>query len=162
MGIAIGTLLVAAACATGLGVLLSTSPLAFTALKYLGAAYLVYLGLRLWLSPASRFEIKVTGGINMQRRFFEGISLQISNPKAVLFFLSVFPQFIEVDGSYMRQFVGLVLTYDALVLVIHGAYALFARRAKVWLLSGQGGKCMQRVAGTTFMVFGAMLATSKL
>lgn len=161
LGIATGTLVVAAVSATGLGVLLATSQLAFIVLKYLGAAYLVYLGLRLWLSPASRFEIKAMDNVSMRTRFVEGISLQLTNPKAVLFFLSVFPQFIEVEGSYLKQFTALVLTYDALVIVIHGSYAMFAKRAKTWLLTARGGKNVQRVAGTMFVLFGAMLATAK-
>ncbi len=161
LGIAIGALVVAAISATSLGVILATSALAFTVLKLLGAAYLVYLGIRLWRAPAVRFAEQPAHEASFLRRFFEGVSLQLTNPKAIFFFLSVFPQFIDRESNYAAQFVVLVLTYSSLVVVIHCSYALFAKRAKSWLTSERGGRAVNRAAGTTFVFFGAALATAK-
>lgn len=161
LGVATGALVVAAISATSLGVLLATSALAFTVLKFVGAAYLVYLGIRLWRSPAVALAGPAAHDASFGRRFVEGISLQLTNPKAIFFFLSVFPQFIEPGASYAAQFVALVLTYSALVVVIHCGYALFARRAQGWLTSARGGRVVNRAAGATFMLFGAALATAK-
>lgn len=160
-GIAVGALVVAAISATSVGVLLAASALAFTVLKFLGAAYLIYLGLRLWRAPAFQFAEPSAHEASFGRRFFEGLSLQLTNPKAIFFFLSVFPQFIDPDAHYALQFAALVLTYSTLVVVIHCLYALFAQKAKTWLTSERGGRTVNRAAGATFVFFGAALATAE-
>lgn len=161
LGIAFGALVVAAISATSLGVLLAASALAFTALKLIGAGYLVYLGIRLWRAPPFKFTEQSAHEASFGRRFLEGLSLQLTNPKAIFFFLSVFPQFIDPTQKYSTQFAALVLTYSALVIAIHSAYALFARRAKGWLTSERGGRTVNKAAGATFVLFGAALATAK-
>jgi len=158
LGIAVGALVVAGISATSLGVLLATSALAFTALKLIGATYLLYLGVRLWRAPPLRFADQPAHAATFGKRFLEGLSLQLTNPKAIFFFLSVFPQFIDPAANYSIQFAALVLTYSGLVVVIHCAYALFARRAKHWLTSERGGAAVNRVASVTFVGFGATLA----
>jgi len=161
LGIATGALVVAVISATSLGVLLATSAAAFTALKFIGAAYLVYLGIRLWRAPPLQLEISAAGADGgFGKRFVEGITMQLTNPKVVLFFLSIFPQFIDPSASYAAQFAVLVLTYCLLVVGIHLMYAVFARRAKRWLTSARGGRIMNRAAGTTFFFFGGVLATA--
>ena len=161
LGIAFGALVVAAVSATSLGVLLAASALAFTMLKFIGAGYLVYLGIRLWRSPAIQFAEQSAHEASLGKRFLEGLSLQLTNPKAIFFFLSVFPQFIDPGKGYAVQFASLVLTYSTLVVVIHCLYALFAKRAKAWLTSKRGGRTVNRAAGTTFVLFGAALATAR-
>lgn len=161
LGIAFGALIVAAISATSLGVLLVTSALAFTVLKFIGAGYLFYLGIRLWRAPPFTFAEQSAHAASFGRRFIEGLSLQLTNPKAIFFFLSVFPQFIDPQKDYSIQFATLVLTYSTLVVIIHSMYALFARRAKGWLMSRRGGRIMNRTAGVTFVFFGAALATAK-
>jgi threonine/homoserine/homoserine lactone efflux protein len=161
LGIACGALAVAAISATGLGVVLATSAVAFTVLKLAGAAYLLYLGIRLWRAPAFRFDDVPVHRAGFVRRFGEGLSLQLTNPKAIFFFLSVFPQFIDRSADYMSQFAILVLTYSSLVIVIHCLYAFFAQRAKTWLTSHRGGRAINKVGGASFLFFGAALAAAK-
>jgi threonine/homoserine/homoserine lactone efflux protein len=160
-GIAFGALVVAAISATSLGVLLATSSTAFTVMKYLGAAYLIYLGIKLWRAPAFKFAEAAHREADFGRRFFEGISLQLTNPKAIFFFLSVFPQFIDPSLDYTTQFFLLVVTYSSLVILIHCLYALTAHRAKAWLISENGGKVVNKAGGATFILFGALLAAAK-
>lgn len=161
LGIAVGALIVAAISATSLGVLLAASALAFTVLKFLGAAYLVYLGIRLWRAPPFQFAEPLAHEASFGKRFLEGLSLQLTNPKAIFFFLSVFPQFIDPQQSYPMQFASLVLTYSSLVVVIHSLYAVFAKRARGWLTSERGGRTVNKAAAATFVFFGAALATAK-
>ena len=161
LGIAFGALVVAALSATSLGILLATSAVAFTVIKFIGAAYLIYLGLRLWRAPGFHFAQDETHPAGLRRRFLEGLSLQLTNPKAIFFFLSVFPQFIETERAYAPQFALLVVTYSGLVVIIHCLYAAFAHGAKNWLTSARGGRILSRAAGLTFMGFGAALATAK-
>jgi threonine/homoserine/homoserine lactone efflux protein len=160
LGIAFGALVVAGISATSLGLLLATSALAFTILKFAGAAYLVYLGVRLWRAPPVSLAEPVARRAGFARRFAEGLSLQLTNPKAIFFFLSVFPQFIDTQHGYAAQFALLVCTYSALVVVIHCLYALFAQRAKRWLASPRGGRMVNRAGAVTFMGFGAALASA--
>ncbi|MFN5801687.1 MAG: LysE family translocator [Burkholderiales bacterium] len=161
LGIAVGAFVVAAISSTSVGVILATSTLAFTILKFFGAAYLFYLGVKFWRSPPFRFVETPTHKATFSKRFLEGLSLQLTNPKAVFFFLSVLPQFIDPAQNYVFQFSALVLTYSALVVLIHTIYALVANRAKYWLASERGGKAIRRVGGATFLFFGAALATAK-
>lgn len=160
LGIAAGAIVVAGISATSVGVILAASALAFTVLKLAGAAYLIYLGLKLWRSPPLALETLPalpTG----KRHFTAALALQLTNPKPIFFFLSVFPQFIEPSQGYAPQFALLVLTYAGLIVVIHSAYAMGVRRAQGWLASPRGGRLMNRAGGAAFVCFGAALATAK-
>lgn len=162
LGISAGALVVSALSATSLGVLLATSATAFTLVKYVGAAYLVYLGIRLWRKPGLNLQTD-TGAADDRfgRRFIEALLLQLSNPKVVLFFLSIFPQFIDPAGDFQIQFVLLTLTYAVIVALVHLGYALGAKRIRGWLTSERGGRVMNRTAGSTFLFFGAVLASAQ-
>lgn len=161
LGLAMGILIVAGVSATSLGIILATSAIAFTLVKFTGAAYLIYLGVKLWRAPAFEFREKATREASAWRRFAEGLSLQLTNPKSIFFFLSVFPQFIEPSEAYGPQFLALVFTFTMLLVVVHCLYALFAQKAKQWLVSERGGRAVNRAGGATLVFFGFVLATSK-
>ncbi len=160
-GISLGALIVALISATGLGLVLAASAVAFSILKFAGAAYLIFLGIKMWLSkpvpvndyPPQKHGIKI--------RFIEGLSTQLLNPKAIFFFLSVFPQFIDSSVRYEPQFILLVLTYCVLIAIIHFLYALTAGKAKKWISSKRGARIVNRTGGTAFIFFGISLAVSK-
>ncbi|MPV86248.1 LysE family translocator [Ostreibacterium oceani] len=160
LGIAFGTFIVAGVSATSLGILLMTSSLAFTIMKFVGAAYLIYLGIKLWRSPAISVDLNNATYKNRKLQFLEGLTLQLTNPKAVFFFMSVFPQFIDFTEGFTTQFIILVVTYSSLVVCIHLVYSLLARSARGWLASEKGGRIISRFSGGTFMCFGVGLATA--
>ncbi|MEF9943370.1 MAG: LysE family transporter [Burkholderiaceae bacterium] len=163
VGIASGNALVALISATGLGVLLAHSASAFALIKYLGAAYLVFMGIKLWRAKPFVFDLALAAQHSRAdhgRRFLTGLSLALSNPQSIFFFLSVFPQFIEPGANHGLQFALLVGTFGALVIVIHCGYALVAQHARRWLTSPQAGRAVNRVGGTTFIAFGGLLATA--
>ena len=161
LGIASGAFIVAAISATGLGLILAASALAFTIMKYIGAAYLIYLGIKMWRTPP--LMTKEPGALKPSRskRFLEGITLQLSNPKVIFFFLSLFPQFIDDSKPYAVQFFTLVSTYCALIIVIHLAYAMTAHKVKMWLSSPRGSRIFNRVGAGAFIFFGLAMAASK-
>lgn len=161
LGVACGAGVVAALSATSLGLLLAGSALAFTVVKWMGALYLIYLGLRLWRAPPLHLQTREVAAASFMRRFAAGLGLQFTNPKAIFFFLSVFPQFIEPGRAYWPQFLLLVLSYSALVVLIHCGYALGAQGARRWLASERGGRLVNRSAALTFMGFGAALALAR-
>ena len=161
LGIAGGAFIVAAISATGLGLILAASALAFTIMKYIGAAYLLYLGIKMWRTPPMTTKEQGVVKPSRGKRFLEGITLQLSNPKVIFFFLSLFPQFIDGSKPYAAQFFTLVLTYCALIIVIHLAYAMTAHKVKAWLSTPRGSRIFNRVGAGAFIFFGLAMATSK-
>lgn len=165
-GVACGAAVVAGISATSVGLILASSTLAFTLMKYLGAAYLVYLGVKLLRAAPleiniNTYEDGLAGSSKSSkslRYFIEGLSLQFTNPKAVFFFMSIFPQFIDSGRSYLPQFSLLVLTYSGLVMAIHCVYFLAAQKAKNWITSPRGGNAVRKMSGAAFIFFGIMLA----
>ena len=167
LGISLGILVIAVISATSLGVLLSTSAFAFTVFKYIGAAYLIYLGIKLWRSPAIKLEKTIDNDSDnlsckqhYKVRFKEGLLVSVLNPKAIFFFMSLFPQFINHEQSYLLQFAYLTFTFCAMILVVHTIYTLGANSIKGWLLSPKGSKTVNRAGGSVFILFGFGLATS--
>jgi threonine/homoserine/homoserine lactone efflux protein len=161
-GLVAGALLIATLSATGVGFIITTSPMAFNAMKYAGAAYLVYLGVRLWRSPALHLEERDGKASSGRKRFIESLTLQLSNPKALAFFLSVFPQFIDPKSSMVIQFSVLALTYCSLIVALHTTYAFAANSARQWFSSSSGRLVINRVGGVAFVCFAvAMIAASQ-
>lgn len=166
LGISLGVLAISIVSATSLGVLLSTSAIAFTILKYVGAVYLIYLGVKLWRSPTMKLSENTDDGIALPQkpeyalRFKEGFLVSVLNPKAIFFFMSLFPQFINPEQNYLIQFSYLTLTFCGMLVLIHSLYTLGANSIKGWLLSEKGSKTVNKVGGSVFVLFGFGLATS--
>ncbi|TCV57708.1 LysE family translocator [Pseudomonas fluorescens] len=158
-GIASGAFIVAGICASSLGLILAASATAFTALKYIGALYLLYLGIKMWRTQRFIPELKATSP-RPWRRFGEALSIQLLNPKAGFFFLAVLPQFIKPEGDYYRQFFLLVASYGVLVVLVHSGYALMANGARGWLSSSQGARIVGKLSGITFLGFGVLMASA--
>lgn len=162
LGIACATFVIAAIAASSIGILLSTSVLAFTLMKYIGAAYLLYLGIRLLLlSRQGELQLHRNHQQTVWQRFRSGVYIQLSNPKAVFFFMSVFPQFIDVNQGFNQQFILLVSSYSLLVIVIHSLYAYSAQLAHRWLTSSRGHKRINQLSGSVFIGFAAILASAQ-
>ncbi len=164
-GISLGILVISLISASSLGVLLATSALAFTVLKYIGAAYLVYLGIKLWNSPAMNLADNENNARikepQYRHRFKEGFLVSVLNPKPIFFFMSLFPQFIRHDQSYLFQFGYLTLTFCLMIILVHTIYGFAAKAIKHWLTSEKGSKTVNRVGGSVFILFGFGLASSQ-
>lgn len=160
MGIVTGMLIVSILSASSLGVILASSAIAFTVVKFVGAAYLIYLGVKMWRAKATlnaTAELKSKSNTSCYK---EGLFLTISNPKPIFFFMSLFPQFINSEGSYIQQFIILSLTFSLLVFIIHSIYALLASMVKEQLSKPKGVTVLNKVSGSIFMCFGMGLAAS--
>ncbi|MFN0158586.1 MAG: LysE family translocator [Bacteroidota bacterium] len=162
VGLAAGAMIIATLSATGIGLLLAASPVLLNIMKYIGAAYLIYLGVKLWRSSSIAARAEGGGRGSWRRCFMEAITLQFSNPKAIFFFISIFPQFIDDTHPYIVQFLALVLTYGLLVILIHFLYALTAHKTKAWFSSSRGARIINRVSGSAFIFFGIALAGSSI
>ncbi|MBC3346384.1 MULTISPECIES: LysE family translocator [Pseudomonas] len=159
VGIASGAFIVAGICASSLGLILAASATAFTVLKYIGALYLLYLGIKMWRTQRFIPELKATSP-RPWRRFIEALSIQLLNPKAGFFFLAVFPQFIKPAADYCSQFFLLVSSYSLLVVVVHSGYALVAQAARGWLSTNKGARIVGKLSGITFLGFGVLMASA--
>jgi threonine/homoserine/homoserine lactone efflux protein len=104
LGTAVGGMAHVLAAALGLSAVLMTSAVAFQVVKYAGAIYLVYLGLRTLLRPVEK--VGLTAGPAEQRHaFYQGIVTEVLNPKTALFFLAFIPQFVDPAGAVLAQFI---------------------------------------------------------
>jgi threonine/homoserine/homoserine lactone efflux protein len=147
--------------ALGLGALLAASETLFTALKWVGAAYLAYLGVRALLAPAS--DIQVAGGAvaGGRRLFAQGFLVGLSNPKALLFFGALFPQFLNPAAPQLPRFLVLGATFVCFELGWLTVYALSAARAQRWLQQPRRARQFNRLTGAVFLLAAGLLATSK-
>lgn len=150
LGIATAGVIIAAISATGLGLLLSTSPTAFAAIKYGGAAYLLYLAWKLWRAPPPKHRDAKEESLG--ERFREALLMQLGNPQALVFFIALFPPFLQGVASPLATFAVLVGCYGLLVIVIHSAYALAARQAQRHI-EGEHARWVNRVAAVCFVGF---------
>ena len=134
LGVHAGTLVHIAAAAAGVSAILAASATAFSAVKYLGAAYLVYLGLRRLRHRTPALVPGVTPPRRLGRAFLDGVVVNVLNPKTALFFLAFLPQFVDVSrGRVGLQTLILGVIFVLLGLVTDGSYALNAGTAAAWL-----------------------------
>ncbi len=162
LGVEAGSLVHVAAAALGLSAVLASSATAFAAVKYLGAAYLVYLGVRTLLTRGAAEAAVVRAPRSLGRIFAQGVVVQVLNPKVALFFLAFIPQFVDPGrGSVAGQtllFGGILV---GLGVVTDGAYALAAGTAGGWLKGNAGFSRAQRwVAGTVYVGLGVGTAVA--
>ena len=142
--------------------MLAASEAAFTAMKWLGAAYLVYLGIRLWRAPsafpaesAPQEKPRNTGPLALYRT---GFLVAVSNPKALIFFAAFLPQFMQPGMPIWQQFLILGGTFAGVELV----YELFlaGTAERIAPLLARCGRWFNRVTGSAFIAIGALLSTS--
>lgn len=161
LGIAVGDFLHTLFAAVGLSALLMTSALAFNLVKYLGAAYLIYLGVRAMLArPAADAALAQLPAISPAKAFWQAIPTELLNPKTALFFLAFMPQFVHPQqGSALVQFMVLGLVFVALSAAYTTALACsvpllgrYVRRLS-WLARWQG-----KIVGSIFIALGLRVA----
>ena len=145
--------------AVGLGALLNTSEQAFNIVKFVGAAYLIWLGIQKW--RASPDEVDETKALSKPNRLFmEGLLVNLTNPKAIVFIAALTPQFIDPTRSQWPQFLIIGLTMCSVDTVVMSCYALLATRLRRWLHDPRSLKAQNRFFGGVFVGAGALLAAS--
>jgi len=155
-GVHVGTLLHVAAAALGLSALLVSSATAYDTVRWLGAAYLVWLGVRRLLARDEDVPEAAAGPdahrVGLGRVFAQGVVVNVLNPKTALFFFAFLPQFVDTSrGSVPSQVVVLGAAFVLLGLLSDGAYALLASTGAGWL------RRRPRVARTSRLVSGGVL-----
>ncbi len=163
LGIATGDFVHTLAAAVGLSALLHTSALAFSAVKYAGAGYLIYLGIRAFLEKPRATALPEVAATAPAKSFFQAVLVEVLNPKTALFFLAFLPQFVQpVQGPPMAQLMLLGLIFvvmsalytTLLVLAVRPLGCLCSRLS--WLGRRQG-----KIAGTIFILLGLQVALQR-
>jgi threonine/homoserine/homoserine lactone efflux protein len=162
LGIGTGSLVHVAAASIGLSSLLVSSAEAFTAVKYAGAAYLVFLGIRRLLARDEPTDQALRERKSLSRLFRQGVVVNVLNPKTALFFFAFLPQFVDTDaGMVAAQIALLGVIFVVLGLASDGAYALVAGTLSERLRGSERVLRVQRyVSGTVFVGLGLVTAAS--
>ena len=160
LGIHLGTSVHVGAAALGLSALLMSSALAFAVVKYLGAAYLIWLGVRTLMAKESEADAPAPPRAPLGRVFRDGFVVNLLNPKTGLFFLAFLPQFVAPAlGGVHWQILGLGATFMTLGILSDGAYAVAAGSLADWLRGNRRFQRFQRrFAGTAFIGLGLTAA----
>lgn len=160
-GVALGDFLAMSASLLGLGALVATSATLFTVLKWVGAAYLVYMGVGLWRSAGkaglkglSRPEDLPAGQIFRHTAFVTAL-----NPKSIAFFVAFVPQFLTPTAPLAPQFGILIATFVSMAAVNALAFALLAGRMRERLTRPGAGALVSRLGGAALVGMGLMTAT---
>ncbi|WP_042877586.1 LysE family translocator [Cupriavidus necator] len=161
-GTGLGGMLHVLAGTLGLSLIIAQSAMAFNLLKYLGAAYLVYLGIRMLMRKEQPVTVDAVPSQGARRALVEGIVVEVLNVKTALFFLAFLPQFVSPGEPLVPQLVLLGSICVALNTLVDVFAVLAAHR---WLKSGAAravrARLMTRVSGVTMLGLGAFLALAR-
>jgi threonine/homoserine/homoserine lactone efflux protein len=165
LGVQTGAMVHIAFAAVGLSAILASSALAFSVVKWLGAAYLVWLGLRQIFGRDKGNKDVTVEPARLSRVFSQGVIVNILNPKTALFFLAFLPQFVDpARGAAWTQILLLGATFVILALCSDGLYALLSGTAGGWLRRRMQGATFRRgqrfVSGGILIALGAVAAVS--
>ena len=148
--------------ASGLGVLIVASPTAFILLKYLGIAYLIYVGICIFRNKGNFSFVPQSNEIPSSLSLYrKGLLLGLSNPKALVFFTALFPQFINVEQPVLEQFLLLTSTSLFNAFAFTFGYALLAFKLKGRLSVVINNGWLGRITGSLFIGFATALALAK-
>lgn len=157
LGTATGTVVMSAISSTGLGILIATSPAAYETIKALGALYMVWLGVKLFRAKPFSFDLaskeKPTAITIKQKStlWLQGVTLQMTNPMLIMFFVSLFPQFIDHELAFLPQVTLMTITYFCIVFVIHCGYGWIASNFRKLLSTPKAAKVINCVGGGFFL-----------
>lgn len=163
MGLCTGLLVHTSAVVLGAAVIFQTSALAFHALKYIGAGYLLYLAWHAFRAGATRVDSQQAQEISLWRYYVRGIIMNVTNPKVSIFFLAFLPQFTTPGrGSLSLQLIVLGLLFIVATFVVFGAISLLAATlGQLLAKSDRLQILLNRVAGTVFVGLALKLATAE-
>ena len=150
--------------AVGLGAILTASSEIFTFLKYIGALYLFYLGVKIWRAPALSHSIESSeykSVLNNRSIFKHAFLVTSTNPKALLYVSALLPQFINTQQLLFPQILILGVTSAVIQCSIFMSYVVVGHKSRYWFESPVRLKVFNKISGVTFMGFGAALGLSE-
>lgn len=160
-GVALGDFTAMTASMLGLGALLMTSAVLFTALKWIGAAYLIYLGVKLWRAPVREAVGEGASDDPPIRIFLQTYAVTALNPKSILFFVAFLPQFLDLGGPLLPQMAIFEVTFLLLASLNAAIYALLASRARGAIRRPEIRRLVNRIGGGLMIGAGILAASWK-
>jgi len=159
-GFIVGDLIWLSAAATGLSALAQSAYTVFLVVKYAGAAYLLYMAYKLWTDPAQvPSDTAVEERPQSQMRLFLGsLTLCLSNPKAMVFFLALLPTVVNLETLTLPAFLEIAGAIALLMPLVLGGYVMLATRARKFLRNARSVKMVNR--GTSAVMAGAAVAVA--
>jgi len=161
-GVALGDFTAMTASMLGLGALLAASAAIFTALKWIGAAYLIYLGIKLWRVPVSANPSEAEEGETSKERpfriFLHTYAVTALNPKSIIFFVAFLPQFLDTSKPLAVQMVIFEVTFLALATLNATTYGLMASMARKTIRKPNVQRLVNRTGGTLMIGAGLIAA----
>ncbi|MCP5416842.1 MAG: homoserine/homoserine lactone efflux protein [Chromatiaceae bacterium] len=142
----------------GLGALLASSTTAFNIVKWLGIAYLVWLGYQKWKQPPLRLEAGGDRGERDWVRFWQAAFVNLTNPKATVFLIALFPQFVDTHTDQGTQFLIMGTTLILVDIAVMLGYATLAAQMSRWMKSEHHRQLQNRIFGSLFIGAAAILA----
>jgi homoserine/homoserine lactone efflux protein len=160
LGLEIGLMLQLTLVAIGLGALVTNSIVAFNVVKWLGVAYLLYLAVRQWRSATRDLQEQVGTSVVGSRRalVLRGFGVNATNPKGLVFFLAVTPQFVVPTAPLLPQYLAIGTTMVAVDLVVMGLYTSLAARLFRWLNTPAQQKIVNRTFSGLFATAAVVLS----
>lgn len=164
LGINAGAYVHVAAAVFGLSAILATSAIAFTIIKWLGAGYLIWLGIQAITSKAGALNLDSSSGLlNNKAIFWQGFLSDVLNPKVALFFLAFLPQFVTAGATLKQQLLILGLTCNIVAISINLMLVYFASAATARLRKNHKiAARLNKIMGSIFIALGIRLAGEKL
>jgi homoserine/homoserine lactone efflux protein len=160
VGMQVANMILVAIVSLGLGAILLASETLFTAIKWLGVIYLVYLGVVTWRSEARRFEEDKDDNAHTAREvFLRGFFVNLTNPKGIIFFAAILPQFIDIARPQMQQYLIFAGTTFAADLVIMMGYTALAAKVLRVMRDERHLRWVNRGLGGAFVAAGLALAS---
>jgi threonine/homoserine/homoserine lactone efflux protein len=160
LGITVGALVHTFAAAFGLSAVLMQSAFAFEIVKYIGAAYLIYLGVSSMISKGKNKELenhKEMHGSAFKQGFFSNVL----NPKVAIFFLTFLPQFVNTQSHAAKQLVLMGIIYTLLSIVWFIVFVIFINYLRKWLMTPNVQIMMEKATGLVLIGFGLKLALER-
>jgi threonine/homoserine/homoserine lactone efflux protein len=157
-GVALGDLTAMTASMQGLGAILATSAAIFTLLRWIGGAYLVYLGIKLWRAPIQPEDIDDVPSANPLRMFCHSYAVTALNPKSIIFFVAFVPQFLDATRSFLPQVVTLEATFVILATLNAALFAVLAAAARQKLREPGVQRAVNRTGGSLLVGAGVFAA----
>ena len=158
-GVALGDFTAMTASLLGLGLLLATSATLFTILKWAGAAYLVYLGIKLWRTPVANPDMPEPTLVSTRRMLAHTWLVTALNPKSIVFFMAFLPQFLDPTRPLLPQLLVMEATFLILATLNAAAYATLAQSARRLIKTPTLQRTINRTGGTLLIGAGVLTAT---
>lgn len=163
-GVALGDLVAMTLSVIGLGALMQSSALLFSILKWIGAAYLIWLGLTLWRAPPALLreaEEPAPPALAPRKIFARAFAVTATNPKSIVFFVAFVPQFVTPGAAAAPQLALMTITFVVLAAVNAAAYGLMAERLRRLLKTVRAARLANRIGGGALMGLGVATALAR-